>query len=123
MALAGQKKALYMLAYRRRRYQERKDAGLCPRCGERPPYEDRVACLECRKEFRIYQQRYDFKIKAMKAQGIEIIRCPCRKRAMVLCIQCQAPLCDTCYDVNEGRCPACSDTANEQGEHDGESPS
>jgi hypothetical protein len=88
-------------------YTRRKAMGLCAHCGAREPYPGMVSCLECRKEFRIYQQRYAFKLRAMKAQGLEIVRCPCRKRALVLCIQCQAPLCDTCYDLGEGCCSAC----------------
>jgi hypothetical protein len=43
----------------------------------------------------------------MKREGLTIIRCQCRKKAMVLCIQCQAPLCDTCYDLGEGQCQLC----------------
>jgi hypothetical protein len=93
-------------------YHQRKAAGLCAHCGDRPPYPDFVSCLECRREFRTYQQRYTFKLRAMKQQGLEILRCPCRKRAMVLCIQCQAPLCDTCYDLGEGRCSLCLDGAH-----------
>ena len=72
-----------------------------------------VSCLECRKRFRLYRQRYDYKMRAMKKQGLTIIHCPCRKRAMVLCTQCQAPLCDTCYDLGEGRCGECTEDARD----------
>lgn len=89
------------------RYAWRKAHALCVYCGDRPPYEDRVACLACLKDLRLYRQRYEFKLRAMKAQGLEVIRCACRKRAMVLCIECQTALCDTCYDVGEGHCSAC----------------
>jgi hypothetical protein len=33
--------------------------------------------------------------------------CACGARALILCTDCQACLCDTCYDVGEGRCQAC----------------
>ena len=96
------------------RYEARKAAGLCAHCGDRPPYPGFVSCLECRREFRTYQQRYEYKLREMKRQKLEILRCPCRKRAMVLCTQCQAPLCDTCYDLGEGRCGACVEDASAQ---------
>jgi hypothetical protein len=95
------------------RYADNKASGKCAHCGERDPYPGMVSCLACRKRFRLYRQRYNFKVRAMKQQGLTIVRCPCRKRAMVLCIQCQAPLCDTCYDLGEGRCSGCLDV--EQG--------
>ena len=88
-------------------YASRKAAGKCAHCGDRPPYPGSVSCLECQKRFRLYRQRYTYKMKAMKQQGLVIVRCACRKRAMVLCIECQAHLCDACYDVGEGRCIAC----------------
>jgi hypothetical protein len=107
MALRGAAKQ----AYRKDVYDQRKADGLCPHCGERPPYEERVSCLPCRKRFRVYSQRYTGKQREIRRQGIEILRCPCRKRAMVLCIVCQAPLCDTCYDLGEGCCRECTEDA------------
>lgn len=94
------------------KYLDNKANGKCAHCGDRPPAPGMVSCLNCRKRFRTYRQRYDGKQRAMKQQGLVIVRCPCRKRAMVLCIQCQAPLCDTCYDLGEGRCIACLDVAS-----------
>ena len=90
-------------------YQQRKAAGLCAHCGDRPPYPGFVSCLDCRREFRTYQQRYEYKLREMRRQGLQILRCPCRKRAMVLCLVCQAPLCDTCYDLGQGRCGECTE--------------
>jgi hypothetical protein len=94
-------------ALKRQAYAQRKAAGLCPYCGERPPYAGSTACIPCRTRLRTYSQRHQRRRKALKREGVTILRCPCRKKAMVLCIQCQAPLCDSCYDVGEGRCRDC----------------
>lgn len=94
-------------AQRRSLYLARKEAGLCTRCGKSKPYPGMVACLDCKKRLRTYERRYLFKLRAMKEQGLTILRCPCGTRAMILCTDCQAPLCDTCYDVGEGRCADC----------------
>ena len=110
MALRGIEKQQYA----KNLYETRKAAGLCAHCGDRPPYPGFVSCLDCRREFRTYQQRYTYKLREMRRQGLEIVRCSCRKRAMVLCTQCQTPLCDTCYDVGEGRCSACTEDASVQ---------
>jgi hypothetical protein len=103
MALKGIQREVY----EQKRYATRKAQGLCPYCGKRPPYAESTACLPCRKRLRTYSRRHWRRTKALKQQGLSIIRCACRKKAMVLCIQCQAPLCDTCYDVGEGHCRGC----------------
>jgi hypothetical protein len=94
---------------RQKIYTERKAQGLCPYCGKRPPYPGSAACIPCRTRLRTYSQRHHRRRQALKREGLTIVRCQCHKKAMVLCIQCQAPLCDTCYDVGEGDCRACLD--------------
>lgn len=89
-------------------YENRKAAGLCAHCGVRPPYRWMVSCLPCRRRFRTYERRYMHRQQAMKRQGIVRLLCVnCGVRALILCTQCAAHLCDTCYDVGEGRCRDC----------------
>jgi hypothetical protein len=101
--------------WQRERYAEAKAAGLCPHCGKQPAHDTMVTCLDCRARHRRYARLYRARQREMRRQGITEVRCPCRKRAVVLCVQCQAPLCDTCYDLGEGRCSACSEAAHETG--------
>lgn len=109
MVLKGNTKLTYFCEYQRTLYAKRKARGLCPHCGVRAPYPGYVSCLECRKRHRGYAQRFNARQREMKRQGISIVRCACRKRALILCIQCQTPLCDRCYDLGEGHCQACRD--------------
>lgn len=99
----------YNARIQRERYAEHKSQGLCPHCGKQPAHPTMVSCLECRARHRRYARLYRARQREMRRQGITELRCGCRKRAMVLCLTCQAPLCDTCYDVGEGHCSACID--------------
>ena len=94
-------------ACHRQRYAQRKAAGLCPYCGTQPPHTGYAACIACRKRFRVYSERYVHKKREMRRQGLKYVYCQCRKRALILCTRCQAPLCDTCYDLGEGCCQDC----------------
>ena len=96
------------------RYDECKEQGLCPHCGQRRPHPTMVSCLECRARHRRYARLYRARQREMRRQGITELRCGCRKRALVLCTQCQSPLCDTCYDLGEGRCSECHDLDQEE---------
>jgi len=89
------------------KYAAKKTEGKCPHCGTRDPYPDMVSCLLCRARHRRYARLWRAREREKRKQGLAEVRCSCRKRAVVLCIQCQAPLCDTCYDVGEGCCTAC----------------
>ena len=89
------------------KYERDKAAGKCPHCGVRDPYPGMVSCLECRGRHRRYARLWRARQRAMRKQGRDVLRCHCRKRAKVLCIQCQASMCDTCYDLGEGRCVEC----------------
>jgi hypothetical protein len=100
---------LYNARRQRERYARDKALGKCPHCGARPSHDTMVTCLECRAKHRRYARLYRIRQREMRKQGITEVRCPCRKRAVVLCMQCQAPLCDTCYDLGEGRCSGCLD--------------
>jgi hypothetical protein len=100
-------------AHQREQYHRSKAEGKCPHCGTRNPYPGMVSCLECRARHRRYARLHRMRQREMRKQGITEVRCACRKRAMVLCIQCQTPLCDTCYDLGEGCCRECSDAAHE----------
>ena len=91
----------------RERYAARKARGLCPHCGKRKPYPGMVSCLACRKRHRGYAQDFRGRERAKIRQGIALVHCACDKRALIMCIDCQAPLCDTCYDLGEGRCEEC----------------
>jgi hypothetical protein len=107
VVLKGVHRQKYDHVQRTKLYTERKAQGLCAYCGKRPPYAGSTACLPCRTRLRTYSQRHGRRMKALQQQGLTIVRCACRTKAMVLCTQCQAPLCDTCYDVGEGHCRIC----------------
>jgi hypothetical protein len=44
----------------------RKLAGLCTKCGERPPEQDRLSCSECLEWHRLYNKR----LRAEKRGGV-----------------------------------------------------
>jgi hypothetical protein len=54
----------------RERYQQRKEAGLCPICGERPPYEGASKCLDCTTKHRPAKRRYYSRQKEARRQGL-----------------------------------------------------
>lgn len=101
----------YYNSYQRTRYAQLKSAGVCPHCGKRPPYDTMVSCLHCRGKQRRYNRLFRMRQRELRRQGIQELRCHCHKRADILCIACQAPLCDTCYDLGEGKCRTCVDVA------------
>jgi hypothetical protein len=44
-----------------------------------------------------------------RSEQTQEIQCACGNRALILCINCQAELCDRCYDLGEGYCDDCRD--------------
>jgi hypothetical protein len=103
------------LAKERQQYHNRKAQGLCPHCGKRRPYPGMVSCLDCRKRHRGYTMHFNDRQRELKRQGLTILRCPCRKRAFVVCRQCEAPLCETCADAGGGLCGTCCRAGAEAG--------
>ena len=79
----------------KRRQKARKDAGLCIRCGQRPPVEGGTTCTPCRAKRQVAEKR----------QYAE-------RRAAGLCTRCGGPAfdglsrCAPCTVIDEaGRCP------------------
>jgi hypothetical protein len=57
-------------ALHRRLYAARKEAGLCPVCGVRPPYEGYVRCVQCMRRQRTVKRRWNNRQKEMRRQKL-----------------------------------------------------
>ena len=82
--VAAKRKAARIASAKRR--QARLDAGLCARCGRRPPVEGGTACAPCREKRRAADR---LKYGARRAAG--------------LCVKCAGPVFD-----GESRCGVCA---------------
>ena len=79
----------------RRRQQERRETGLCIRCGKRPPAGGRITCAPCRDRRQARERR----------QYAE-------RRAAGLCARCGTPVHD-----GPSRCAPCAERSYHRSEH------
>ena len=124
----------------RRRYEARREAGLCTRCGLRPPVEGGTACEPCREARRAGERRqwaarrmdglcgrcgeepaFDGASRCGRCAALEAGRSPrknaasrkryARRRARGLCTDCGAP------SRGAARCEPCARRSHERSDH------